>query len=63
MIACQLAARDTKERTRLRWLLFGREIFILKTMMFREITTILNRRSYLKMVIRSVPDAVSQILG
>jgi hypothetical protein len=43
--------------------LFCREIFILKTMMFREVTTVLNERKHLKMVIRSVPDAVSLILG
>ncbi len=32
-------------------------------MMFREVTTVLNDRRHLKMVIRSVPDAVSLILG
>ncbi len=36
---------------------------ILKTIMLREVTTVLNDRKYLKMVIRSVPDAVSLILG
>jgi hypothetical protein len=36
---------------------------ILRTMMFREVTTVLNDRKHLKMVIRSVPDAVSLILG
>ncbi len=33
----QLAARGTEERARLGWPFFGREIFILKTMMFREV--------------------------
>jgi hypothetical protein len=47
---------------RLGWPVFGREIFTLKTMMFREITTVLNERKHLKMVIMSVPDAVSLIL-
>ncbi len=59
----QLAARGTKESARLAWLFFGREKFILKTMMFREITTVLNERAYLRMVIRPVPDAVRLILG
>ncbi len=59
----QLAARGTKERARLGWPFFGRENFILKIMMFREVTTVLNERKHLKMVIRSVPDSVSLILG
>jgi hypothetical protein len=59
----QLAARGTKEPARLGWLFFGREIFILKTMMFREVRTVLNERKHLKMVFRSVPDSVSPILG
>jgi hypothetical protein len=42
---------------------FGWEIFILKTMVFREVPTILNEIKHLKMVIRSVPDSVSLILG
>ncbi len=37
--------------------------FILKTMMFRDVTTVLNERKHLKMVIRSVPDSVSLNLG
>jgi hypothetical protein len=37
--------------------------FILKPIMFREVTTVLNERKHLIMVIRSVPDAVSLILG
>ncbi len=56
-------ARGTEERARLGWPFFGREIFILKTMMFREVTTVLNEGKHLKMVIRSVPDSVSLILG
>ncbi len=36
---------------------------ILKTMMFRDVRTVLNERKHLKMVIRSVPDSVSLILG
>ncbi len=32
-------------------------------MLFRDWKTILNERKYLKMVIRSVPDSVSLILG
>ncbi len=59
----QLAARGTKERARLGWPFFGRENFILKTMMFREVTTVLNEIKHLKIVIRSVPDSVSLILG
>ncbi len=43
--------------------ILGRDFFILKTMMFHEVTTVLNERKHLKMVIRSVPDAVSLILG
>jgi hypothetical protein len=41
----------------------GLEIFILKTMMFREVTTVLNERKHLEMVIRSVPDSVGLFLG
>ncbi len=37
--------------------------FILKTMMFRDVTTVLNESKHLKMVIRSVPDSVSLNLG
>jgi hypothetical protein len=32
-------------------------------MMFFEVTTVLNERKHLEMVIRSVPDSVSLILG
>ncbi len=32
-------------------------------MMFRAVTTVLNERAHLKMVIRSVPDSVSLSLG
>jgi hypothetical protein len=56
-------ARGTKERARLGWLYFGREIFILKTMKFREITTVLNERKHLEIAIRSVSDSVSLIFG
>ncbi len=42
---------------------FGREYFDLEIMMFRKVTTVLNQRKHLKMVIRSVPDSVSLILG
>ncbi len=63
----QLAAQGhgTKKRARLGLPIFGRENFILKTMMFRGpgVTTVLNERKHLKMVIRSVPDSVSLILG
>ncbi len=52
-------ALGTKERARLGWPLFCRKIFILKTIMFHEVTTVLNERKHLKMVIRSVPDSVS----
>ncbi len=38
-------------------------IFILKTIMFCEVTTALNERKHLKMVIRSVPGSFSLILG
>jgi hypothetical protein len=59
----QLAALGTKESALLRWLFFGREIFIVKTMMFCEVTIVLNVRKHLKTVIRSVPDSVSLILA
>ncbi len=59
----QLAALGTKESAWLRWPFFGPENFILKTMMFREVTTVLNERTHLEMVGRSVPDDTSQILG
>ncbi len=36
---------------------------ILKTMMFCDVTTVLNERKHLEMVIRSVPDTVKLILG
>ncbi len=60
--ALQLVTRGTKESARLGWP-FLAGIFILKTMMFHEVTTVLNERKHLKMVIRSAPDAVSLILG
>jgi hypothetical protein len=59
----QLAARGTKERARLEWPFFFAEKNILKTMMFRDVRTVLNEIKHLKMVIRSVPDSVSLILG
>ncbi len=34
-----------------------------KNIMFRDVTTVLNERKHLKMVIRSVPDSFSLILG
>jgi hypothetical protein len=57
----QLAALGNKQRARLGWPFFGREIFTLKTMLFRDILTVLNERKHLKMVIWSVPDSVSLI--
>jgi hypothetical protein len=59
----QLAGRGTEERTRLGWPFFVLKIFILKTMMLRDVTRLLNERKHLKMVIRSVPDSLSLILG
>ena len=59
----QLEARGTKERARLGRSFFGRENFILKTMTFHDVTTVLNERKHLKMVIRSIPDSVTLILG
>jgi hypothetical protein len=59
----QLAGRGTEERTPTRMVLFWPDIFILKNMTFCEVTTVLNERKHLKMVIRSVPDSVSLILG
>jgi hypothetical protein len=35
----------------------------LKTMMLRDVTNVLNERTQLEMVIRSVPDSVGLILG
>ncbi len=63
VVLCQLEALDSKSHALLRWLLFDREKCIFKTMMFRDVTTILNERTHLKMVTRSVPDSVSLILG
>jgi hypothetical protein len=57
-----LEARGTNERARLEWPVFGREKLILKTMMFRDVTTVLTERKHLKMVIRSVLDSVSLVL-
>jgi hypothetical protein len=59
----QLAARGTKERARLGWPFFCREKYVLNTIMFRDVRTLLNERKPLKMVIRSAPDSVSLILG
>jgi hypothetical protein len=36
---------------------------MLKTMMFRDVTTVLNERKHLKMVIALVPEPVSLVLG
>ncbi len=47
-----------KSMHRLRWSFFGLQKFILKTMIFRDVTTVLNERKHLQMVIRSVPDSV-----
>jgi hypothetical protein len=58
----QLEARGTKERARLGWPFFGLENFILKIMMFRDVTTVLNETKHLEMVIRTVPDSFSLIL-
>ncbi len=50
----------TKEHALLGWLFFGREIFILKTMMFcGGVMTVFKQRKHLKMVIESLPDSVS----
>jgi hypothetical protein len=46
-----------------RMAVFYREKYILKTMMFRDVRTVLNERKNLNMVIRLVPDSVSLILG
>ncbi len=61
--ACQLAERGTKERTPTLMVIFCRENFILKTMMICNVTTVLNERKDLNMVVRSVPDSNSLILG
>ncbi len=45
---------------RLRWSFFGRENFIMKSMIFRDVTTVLNERKHLNM---SFTDSVSLILG
>ncbi len=57
----QLAGRGTEERTPTQKAVFWQEKNILKTMIFREVTTVLNERKHLKMAIRSVPDSVSLI--
>ncbi len=59
----QLEAQGTKQRAWLGWQFFMPEKNILKTMMFRDVTTVLNERKHLKMVIRSVPDSVILFLG
>jgi hypothetical protein len=41
---------------------FAGKKYILKTMPFHDVTTVLNERKHLEMVIRSVPDSVSLIL-
>ncbi len=38
------------------------EIFILKTKLFREVTTVLSEIKHLKIVFRSVPDSVFLLL-
>ncbi len=43
--------------------ILGLEKFVLKTMIFCDVTTVLNERAQLKMVIRSVPGSVALILG
>jgi hypothetical protein len=58
-----LEAQGTIERALLGWLFFGRGKNIMKTVMFRDMTTVLNESKHLEMVIRSVPDSVSLILG
>jgi hypothetical protein len=52
-----------KSINRLEWSSFYREIFILKTMLYYDITTVSNERKNLKMVIRSVPYSVCLILS
>ncbi len=37
--------------------------FMLKSMMFCDVTNVQNKRKHLKMMIRSVPDSASLILG
>ncbi len=37
--------------------------FYLATMTFHDVTNVLNERKHLQMVIRSIPDSVSLILG
>ncbi len=59
----QLEALDSISHARLRWFLFDWEKQISKTMMFPDVTTVLNERTHLKMVIRSVPDSVHLIFG
>ncbi len=57
----QLAAWGTKEHALLGWKFFSLEKNILKTMMFSDVTIVLNNRKHLKMVIWSVPDSVSLV--
>ncbi len=63
----QLAERGTEEHTPSvtdsDGQFFGREYCILKSMMFRDETTVLNEREQFKMVDRTVPESVSLILG
>jgi hypothetical protein len=50
-----------KEREQLEWQFFAGKI-ILKIMMFHEVTTVLNEKESLEMVIWSAPDNVSIIV-
>jgi hypothetical protein len=58
----ELVGRGTEERTPTRMVIFLPEFFILKSTLFREVTTVLNERKQLNMVIRSVPDSLSLVL-
>jgi hypothetical protein len=57
LVLALLEARCTKERAPTQMAVFLARNFILKATMFREVTTVLNGRKHLKMVIRSVPDS------
>jgi hypothetical protein len=61
-LAGRAIRRGTEERTPTRMVIFWPGKNILKSMMFRDVTTVLNERTHLKMVVRSVPDPVSLIL-
>jgi hypothetical protein len=59
----QLAGQGTEECTPPWMVIVLQGKFILKNMMFRVVTIVLNERKHLQMVFRSISVSVTQILG